>query len=169
VILALSIVPTSIAGIALPRLVARIRNPGPFRSFVRRVGGGIIVLALVLAATTALVARPAVDFLFPSYQGAVPILLLLLAAVPFRGISTFSGVVLVASDRVSITVWTNLLALGVTMLAWFAGASRWGVSGAAGAVVAGEVVSAGAYAMAAWHSLPTVSREPSPAKGPPNV
>jgi O-antigen/teichoic acid export membrane protein len=169
VTIALSIVPGSMASIALPRLVARIRNPAALHSFVHRVGGGIIVLALVLAGTTALLARPAVDLLFPSYREAVPLLLLLLAAVPFRAVSTLSGVVLVASDRVGLTVWTNLLALVVTVFVWFAGASRWGASGTAGAVVAGEVVSAGAYVIAAWFSMPAVSREPGPAKGTPNV
>jgi O-antigen/teichoic acid export membrane protein len=165
VLIALSIVPTSLASIALPRMVARTRDPVALHALVRRVGGAIIAVALVLAGAAALLARPVVDLLFPSYREASPILLLLLVAVPFRAISTLSGVVLVACDRVGMTVWTNLLALVVTTLVWVAGTSQWGAIGTAAAVIAGEVVSAGAYVVAARSSLATASGEPAAGKG----
>jgi O-antigen/teichoic acid export membrane protein len=169
VLLALSIVPSSIASIALPRMVTRIRHPVAFHALVRRVGAGSIVLTLVMAGTTALFAGPAVDLLFPSYAKAVPILLFLLAALPFRVVSALSAVVLLACDRMVMSVWANLLGLAVTVCAGVAGTAWWGATGTACAVIAGEVVSAGAYVIAARSSLRTATREPDPAEGTPNV
>jgi O-antigen/teichoic acid export membrane protein len=169
VLIVLSIIPTSLASIALPRMTTRLHDPVALRAFVRRVAGATIAVALVLAGAAALLARPAVDLLFPSYGEAVPILLLLLAAVPFRAVSTLCGVVLVACDRVYMTVGINLLALAVTTLTWAAGTSQWGAAGTAAAVVAGEVVGAGAYVIVAWSSLLTVSGEPGAGKGTPSV
>jgi O-antigen/teichoic acid export membrane protein len=169
VLIVLSIVTTSLASIALPRMVARLSDSVALRTFVRRVGGATIAMAFVMAGTTALLARPAVDLLFPSYREAVPILLLLLVAVPFRAVSTLSGVVLVARDRVGMTVWTNLLALAVTAFVWFTGTSQWGAAGTAAAVVAGEVVGAGAYVFVAWSSLAPASAATGAGEGTRNV
>ena len=169
VLLALSVVPASIASIALPRMVARIRNPGALRALVRRVGTGTIALALLMAGTTAVLASPAIDLLLPTYRPAVPILLVLLVAVPFRAATALAGVVLVASNRVGTTVWINLLALAATVIAGLPATSRWGAAGAAGAVVAGEVVSVGVYVVAAWLSLPAAPRESTPGTGTAHV
>jgi O-antigen/teichoic acid export membrane protein len=153
VLIALSIVPTSLASVSLPRIVARMADPEALHRFVRRVAGGTIVVSLLLAGTTALLSRPAVELLFPSYGRAVPILLVLLVAVPFRAMNGLSAVVLLACNRVGATVWINLLALVVTVVAGWAATSRWGAPGTAGAVVTGEIVSATVYVIAAWFRL----------------
>jgi O-antigen/teichoic acid export membrane protein len=155
-LLGLLIVPTSIGSVALPKIVARLPDPATVHPFVRRVAIGSLALSLLLAGATALLARPVIELVYPAYRDAVPVIWILLLAVPFRALSSLSGMVLVACNRVRLTVWTNVLALLVTVLAGAAAAPRWGAAGVASAVVAGEVIGAIAYVIAAWRSLPHV-------------
>jgi len=153
VLLGLLIIPTSIGSVALPRIVARLREPFGVHDLVRRVAIGSLALSVLLAGAIAILARPTIGLLFPSYVPAVPMLLLLVLAVPFRALSSLSGMVLVACNRVHLTVWTNVLTLLVMIVAGTVATFHWGAVGTACTIVVSEVISAGTYVTSAWLAL----------------
>jgi O-antigen/teichoic acid export membrane protein len=155
-VLGLLIIPSSVGNVALPRIVARLGDPAGVRALASRVVVGSLAVNAVLALGVAAVAGPLVDTAFPAYRDAVPLLWILLLALPMRALSALSGMVLVARERVGVTVWTNLLALVATLGAAALIGPEAGPQGVAVAVVTGEAVSAGVYSVAAWLSLPPV-------------
>ena len=165
VLIALSIVPASIVSIALSRIVSRLADPAALRWFLRRVAIWSLAIAVGLAGAAGLLARPAVTFFFPSYEPAVPLLWLLLAVVPFRALSGLAGIVLVACDRVRLTVWVNVFTLVVTIAGAAQATSVWGAAGTATAVVVAEVITAVIYVTIAWTNLPRLEVAMPPQKG----
>lgn len=168
-LVAILIVPGAIPSVALPRLVARLNDRGAVLDLVKRVGLGSLGASVVLACGTAAFAAPMVHFFLPSYGPALAILYVLLFAVPFRLLSSMSGMVLVACGAVKYTVWINTLSLAVTVALGWPLTARFGAIGTAMAVVAGEAVSALAYVFSAStrlnHRLSTPSaadRVPTP-------
>ncbi len=153
VLVAILIVPGAIPSVALPRLVARLDDPQAVRSLVGRVGGGALGASVLLAVAAAVLAQPLTALLLPKYGPAVPLLYVLLLAVPFRLASSMSGMVLVACGRVRYTVWINVLALIVTGSLGVVLTRSQGATGTAFSVVVGEVVSAMVYVFAASRSL----------------
>jgi O-antigen/teichoic acid export membrane protein len=152
-LVAILIVPGAIPSVALPRLVARLSDRTAVLTLVRKVGLGSLAASVMFAFLTAVIAAPLVRAVLPSYGPAIPILNVLLFAVPFRLMSSMSGMVLVACNAVRYTVWINILALIVTVGLGWPLTLRIGALGAAIAVVAGEAISALAYALSARTQL----------------
>ncbi len=148
-LVAILIVPGAIPSVALPRLVARLNDRRAVHELVKKVGLGSLGASVLLACVTAVFAAPILQVFLPSYGPALPILYVLLIAVPFRLLSSMSGMVLVACSAVRYTVWINSLSLAVTVGLGWPLTARFGAIGTAIAVVAGEAISALAYVVSA--------------------
>jgi O-antigen/teichoic acid export membrane protein len=145
VLVAILIVPGAIPSIALPRFVARLDDRDAVVRLVRRVLSGSLLAGGALAVAAAVLAQPLTRLLLPSYTPALPLLNVLLIAVPFRLLSSMSGMVLVACGRVRYTVYINVVVLVVLAVVGFIVTERFSSLGTAAAVVGAEVCSAVAY------------------------
>lgn len=155
------LVPGALSSLALPRVVGLLRDHSALMALMRRVTVVSIMLSIIIASVTALLARPLIGLMLPSYVPAIPVLWLLLIAVPFRMLSSLSGTVLVACDRVPLTIVSNCIALVATLIVGFSLAQRWGASGVATGVIVGEAAGALAYAIWAVRSLSQLPSSPN--------
>jgi len=145
VVLGLLIVPISIGSVALPRIVQRMADPRALRVLIQWVTIGALASGTGLACAAALAASRLIGTFLPAYRDAVPILLIMVGAVPFRTLSALAGMILVAHDQVRATVLINVVGLTAIVAAGLWLLPRYGASGAAWATLVGEVVAAGLY------------------------
>jgi O-antigen/teichoic acid export membrane protein len=152
-VLGFQIIPAALSSVLLPRLAAAVPVPGAARAFAQRVGAwstlGVSALALAVALTGPVVVRA----VWPEYTGALPLLPVLLAAVPLRMLTSLGGIVLVAYDNVRATVMINAAAAAAGVLAYSLLTRRFGAVGTAWGFLAAEAVGAVAYVWAATRAI----------------
>lgn len=159
VVLGFQIVPAALSSVLLPRLAAAVDAPGAAARVARRAGGWSMLVVGTMAAVVLVAGPPLVRSIWPAYSGALPLLPVLLAAVPLRMVTSLGGIVLVAYNDVPATVRINAAAAVASAVAYATLIPRMGITGAAWGFLCGEAVGAAVYASAAARHL---GRTPRP-------
>lgn len=140
---ALTVVPGSMATLALPSMVrlAQQDRLELSRKLCRLVG---VTLALTLPAAVlgALVAEPLTRRLLPAYAPGMSTAAWLLLTVPPRVLASLAGTSMLATDRVQSAFVLTLGTLAVILAAQALAAGRWGLEGVVAATLAIESLSA---------------------------
>jgi len=134
---ALKIIPGAFFGALLPMMIAR-----PERDTRRLYSwsfAALVGLSVMMAASAVLLAEPIINLLFgPSYAAAVPILRILSWSLPLT-VLTFKlsfDLVVAGQERIAALAMLLTLMISIVVTVWFVG--RWGVNGAAVALIIGE-------------------------------
>ncbi len=123
-----------------PILAAAHRDPAAERAY-RRAFATLLVVSGLLAALTALLARPMLALIFgPGFESAVPALRLMVWSLPPTVVAfkLSFDLVIAGRERVAAAAMALTLLIGGGLTAWLIG--RWSLLGAALGLVAAECV-----------------------------
>ena len=138
VVEALKALPAAFFGAMFPILAAH-REPAADRAY-RRAFAALVLVSCLLAAITALLARPILALLFgPGFDAAVPALRIMVWSLPPTVVAFKLSLDLVVAgrERAAAAAVALTLLIGGGLSAWLI--SRWSLSGAALGLVVGEV------------------------------
>jgi O-antigen/teichoic acid export membrane protein len=145
---ALLLIPGALANLSLPAVIEALRS----RADAERTSGRLLAAAMALSLPPVAIllwAAPWLARLFaPAYLPGVPIIRILLLAVPLRVTTSIAGAVLLATGRVHSTLVINVLTLAVGTLSLGLLIPRSAGAGAAYATVLMELFSTLCYT--AW-------------------
>jgi O-antigen/teichoic acid export membrane protein len=153
---ALLLIPAAMNSLAISRLVASLRagHDAARRLFTRlQLAAALMTVPAMLALMVAL--PPLVERVAPRYSPGIGVLRALVAVVPLRGMTTTSGGLLLAAGRISLGLWFNIATLMVCLAALAVLVPRYGVTGAASAIIFAEATSALLFCAGALRSIET--------------
>jgi O-antigen/teichoic acid export membrane protein len=159
---ALLLVPGALANLSLPAVIESLHS----RRTAERTSARLLAAAMALSLPPVVVllwlATPLARLLAPAYLPGVPIIRVLLLAVPLRVVTSIAGGVLLATGRVHSTLVMNLLTLATGAIALTLWIPREAAMGAAYATVLMEGVSTLCYTAWSVRALRRLAPAPHP-------
>jgi O-antigen/teichoic acid export membrane protein len=161
------LVPASANAVLYPRLAAAFTAAGDrFRGLARLSIAGVVASAVPPTLIGILLAAPLLVLVFgPDYRESVPALRLLALGIPLHAVNAIGGSVLQAAGRHRAMVRVVLVGLVVQIALDLALVPRYGIEGAALAMLGGSAVGTLVAAIDVWPlvgpSWPSLRREPT--------
>jgi len=158
---ALMLVPGALANLSLPAIIESLRARHLAERVAWRLLGASMAFSIPILVALLWLAPAVTPILAPAYVPGLPVIRVLLLAVPLRVATSIAGAVLLASGRVHSTLVLNALTLGVGMTVFLAFIPRYGATGAAYGTVFMELFSSLCYltwAARTLRRLPTATR-----------